>query len=240
MSISKPTRKPAPKVAKPSAKPAAKPANQPKASAAPQAVATPATKAPRTSTGGTLITPGAVAVVAWAYLWRSWLAAVLFALVWQIVAPYAFQVLPMSPQAATIVLLSLQLTLSFALQVYVFQWLLTDGIKGQGWQLAARFTQPSSVLNWLKLWFSFTWRSLVWVVGAVVLVFLGFLSYLFFVAQTPESGALYVQAMFAFNPIYGLSLQVAYVLYSSAIAAVVWRTLLRKQSFSWGTLALVK
>jgi hypothetical protein len=109
----------------------------------------------------------------------------------------------MSPQAATSVLLSLQLTLSFALQVYVFQWLLTDGIKGQGWQLAARFTQPSSVLNWLKLWFSFTWRSLVWVVGAVVLVFLGFLSYLFFVAQTPESGALYVQAMFAFNPIYG-------------------------------------
>ena len=233
MSISKPTRKPAPKVAKPSAKPA----NQTKASAAPQAVAT---KAPRTSTGGTLITPGAVAVVAWAYLWRSWLAAVLFALVWQIVAPYAFHALPLSPQAGNILFLSLQLTLSFALQVYVFQWLLTDGIKGQGWQLAARFTQPSSALNWLKLWFSFTWRSLVWVVGAVVLVFLGFLSYLFFVAQTPESGALYVQAMFAFNPIYGLSLQVVYVLYTSAIAAVVWRTLLRKATFGWGTLTLDK
>lgn len=186
------------------------------------------------------ITPGAVAVVAWAYLWRSWLAAVLFALVWQIVAPYAFQVLPLSPPVANILFLSLQLTLSFALQVYVFQWMLTDAIKGQGWQLAATFTQPASVFNWLKLWFSFTWRSLLWVVGGAVLAFLSFLFYLFFVAVTPESGMLYAQVLFAFNPIYGISAQVFYVLYTSAIAAVVWRTLLCKKTFGWGTLALAK
>lgn len=231
------TKKPASKPTKPAVKPAAAKST---ITVPVKFSPAPATNAPPIGVGGTLITPGAVAVVAWAYLWRSWLAAVLFALVWQIVAPYAFRAMPLTPQSANILFLSLQLTFSLALQVYVFQWLLTDGIKGQGWQLAATFTQPGSALSWLKLWFSFTWRSLMLVVGAAVLVFLGFLSYLFFVAQTPESGALYAQAMFAFNPIYGLSLQVAYVLYTSAVAAVVWRTLLRKKTFGWGTLALAK
>jgi hypothetical protein len=250
MSIKKPTPKPATKsaakpaanaTAKPVAKPVAKPMAKPAQTAAPaQTSPSPAAFTAKAATSTPLVTPGAVAVVAWAYLWRSWLAAVLFSLAWQIVAPHAFQALPLSPQAGNILFLSLQLTLSLALQVYVFQWMLTDGIKGKGWQLAATFTQPASALNWLKVWFSFTWRSLVWVMGGAVLVFLGFLGYLFFVAQTPESGALYVQAMFAFNPIYGLSLQVAYVLYTSAVAAVVWRTLLRKKTFGWGTLALAK
>lgn len=173
------------------------------------------------------------------YLWRSWLVALVWSGIMMVVAYVALGEVPLAADAEARMLerpmwlLALDLGGSLVLGMAVFYWLMAAEKMWGGIELAATL-QPKSwfgrtpVRQACRLWWSFTWRSLLWallglILGIAVMFLNGLISLSF--------------AELAMVLDYVL-MAVGMVWFMVFVPWMVWRQILRRRVFGWGMVEL--
>ena len=206
---------------------------------------TPAARLKPAKTAGPSAAPtaGQVAVVAWAWLWRSWLVAITFGLVGMVAWPLllgthmtafeltmGFLLLTDGQFTPAVTAFFLNMLIGFALQIYVFSWLAEDRPTGKGWHLAlAAAPSRAGPFRWVKVWWSFYWRYTV----GIIFLLIPYIASL--TVQAPPEHAGFMATVLII-PLY----VVLFLAYLLILPAAVWRSLLKKKTFGWGTLSLAK
>lgn len=166
-----------------------------------------------------------------AYLWRSWLLAFTWGMLASTVglAVLVYK-LPYQSDAWLMAGQGVDIAMSFLLSLVAFAWVQSQPRLLGGVRLASSLTKGARWWQVVVLWFSFTWRSVLWVLaGIVVLVLIKALSTVIAPTFPFISGVL----------LWG-GIGVGLVYFLLLVPYLVWRQLLKRQTFSWGKLELLR
>lgn len=166
-----------------------------------------------------------------AYLWRSWLLAFTWGMV-SATLELAVNIYnpPYGPDAWLMGLQGLDMLVSFGISLAVFAWLQSEPKLLGGVRLAASVSKGGRWRQVVTLWFSFTWRNVLWFfAGMVSLMGIKVIS----MVITPTFPFISMVLLWG-------GIACALVYFFVLVPYLVWRQLLKRQTFSWGKLELLR